>query len=61
LRDGYIAGSTRTDQGRLIQHGVFIESGCRTRLGNNVTQLSDTIYQTFLTDIHTRSCQTHRS
>lgn len=32
----YIAGSTRADQGQLIQHSVFTESGCRARLTDNV-------------------------
>lgn len=57
----YVASSTRTDQGRLIQHSVFIESGCQARLSDNVTQLSDAIYQTFLADISTRLNQTNRS
>jgi hypothetical protein len=57
----YIVGSTRADQGYLIQHSVFIESGCRAKLSDNVNQLSDAIYQTFLADISTRSSQTDRS
>jgi hypothetical protein len=56
----YIAGSTRTDQGRLTQHSVFVESGCRARLSDNVTQLSDAIHQAFLADIGTRPGHTDR-
>jgi hypothetical protein len=56
----YVAGSTRADQGQLIQHSVFIESGCRTRLSDNVTQLNDAIHQAFLADISTRSSQIDR-
>jgi hypothetical protein len=50
----FIAGSIRADQGQLIQHSVFVESGCQARLNDNVIQLSDAIYQAFLTDIDTR-------
>jgi hypothetical protein len=54
----YIASSTQADQGQLIQHSVFIESGCRARLTDNVIQHSDAIYQAFLANIGTRSGQT---
>jgi hypothetical protein len=48
------------DQGQLIQHSVFIESGCRARLNDSVTQLSDAIYQAFLANIGTCPDQTDR-
>jgi hypothetical protein len=57
----YVAGSTRANQGRVVQHSVFVESGCQAKLSGNVTQLSDAIYQAFLADISTRSSQIDRS
>jgi hypothetical protein len=57
----YIAGSTQANQGQLIQHNVFIESGCRARLDHNVTQLSDSIHHAYLTGIRTHLSQPHRS
>jgi hypothetical protein len=56
----YIAGSALADQGQLIQHSVFVESGCRAGLSDTVTQLSDAIYQAFLTNIGTCPDQTDR-
>jgi hypothetical protein len=56
----YVAGSTRADQGHLIQHSMFVESGCRVRLCDSVSQLSDAIHQAFLADISTRSSEIDR-
>jgi len=47
----YVAGSEEPGQGRLIQHAVFIESGCQAQLGGDISQLSDAIHQAFCTEL----------
>jgi hypothetical protein len=49
----YIAGSTVSCESRLIQHSVFVESGCRATLSDDITQLSDAVHQAFLSTIDT--------
>jgi hypothetical protein len=56
----YIASSTQANQGQLIRHSVFIVSGCRARLSDSVTQLSDAIYQAFPANIGKCSSQIDR-
>ncbi len=47
----YITGSEQLGAGRLIAHSVFVESGCRTKLAEDVTQLSDAVHQGFVASI----------
>lgn len=47
----YIAGSEQLGAGRLIAHGVFVESGCQTRLAEDVTRLSDAVHLGFVASI----------
>lgn len=44
----YLAGSTEPGQGRLIQHSMFVESGCRAALTADITQLTDSVHHAFL-------------
>jgi hypothetical protein len=44
----YVAGSERSQAGRLMVHSVFIDAACRDRLAEDVTRLSDTVYQGFV-------------
>lgn len=44
----YVAGSEEPQAGRLIVHSVFIDAACRGRLAEDVTRLSDSIYQGFV-------------
>ena len=45
----YIVGSEEPGQGRLIDHAVFVESGCQARLGDDIAQLTHAVYQAFAT------------
>jgi hypothetical protein len=49
----YLAGSDASGQGRLIQHNMFIESGCQARLGDDIIQVGNAIHYAFLGAINT--------
>jgi hypothetical protein len=49
----YLGGSDLPAQGRLIQHSVFIESGCRAMRTAGITQLTDSVHHAFLTALET--------
>jgi hypothetical protein len=50
----YVMGSEAPGQGRLIEQAVFIEAGCQARLGGDVAELTQAVYQAFAT-LATRS------
>jgi hypothetical protein len=41
----YVFGSTEPSQGRLVEHTVFIESGCQARLSGDVMELTQAVHQ----------------
>ena len=43
----YVAGSEEPGQGRLIEHAVFVESGCHARLSDDIAQLTHAVYRAF--------------
>jgi hypothetical protein len=45
----YVIGSETPGQGRLIEQAVFIEAGCQARLGGDVAELTQAVYQAFAT------------
>jgi hypothetical protein len=47
----YLAGSEQPAAGRLIMHNVFVESGYRTRLVDDIIELSDAVHQGFIAGI----------
>jgi len=44
----YVAGSEQPQAGRLIVHSVFIDAASRGRLAEDVTRLSNAVYQGFV-------------
>jgi hypothetical protein len=44
----YVAGSERPRAGRLIVHSLFVDTVCRDGLAQNITQLSNGVYQGFI-------------
>jgi hypothetical protein len=50
----YLVGSQEPGQGRLIEQAVFVESGCQSRLSDDITQLTDAVYRAFVTTVPTR-------
>ena len=44
----YVAGSEQPRAGRLIVHSLYVDMACRARLVEDVTQLSDAVYQGFV-------------
>ncbi|WP_156748059.1 hypothetical protein [Mycobacterium sp. E3198] len=44
----YVAGSEQPHAGRLIVHSVYLDTPSRARLAEDVTQLSDAVYQGFV-------------
>ncbi|MBS4728852.1 hypothetical protein MSM1_11065 [Mycobacterium sp. SM1] len=50
----YIAGSNQPGKGRLIQHSMFVESGSRAALNDDITRLSNAIHRAFLTSVGAR-------
>jgi hypothetical protein len=49
----YLAGSDIPGQGRLIQHSIFIESGCQARLSDDIIQVSNAIHYAFFNTVNT--------
>jgi hypothetical protein len=49
----YLANSDASGQGRLLQHNMFIESGCRARLSDDIIRVSNAIHYTFFSTINT--------
>jgi hypothetical protein len=47
-QSNYLAGSEQPHASRLIVHSLFVDTACRARLAENVTQLSDAVYQGFV-------------
>ncbi|MBV8182745.1 MAG: hypothetical protein JO045_28930 [Mycobacterium sp.] len=47
-QSNYVAGSERPRAGRLIVHSLFVDSACRDRLADDITQLSDAVYQEYV-------------
>lgn len=47
----FAEGSLEPHAGRLIVHSVFVDAVCRARLGADVAQLSDAVYQGFIASI----------
>lgn len=45
----YVADSTAPGNGRLILHSLFIESGCRATLADDIAQLGNAVHHAFLT------------
>jgi hypothetical protein len=41
----YVLGSSEPSQGRLIEHTVFIDSGCQARLSDDVARLTQAVHQ----------------
>lgn len=54
-QSNYVAGSEQPHAGRLIVHSVFVEAACRTRLAEDVTRMSDALYQGFVTTLSNES------
>lgn len=50
----YVAGSEEPGQGRLIEHAVFVESGCQARLSDDIARLTHAVYRAFVTTAATR-------
>jgi hypothetical protein len=44
----YVAGSEQPQESRLIVHSTLVDSACRERLAENITHLSDEVYQSFI-------------
>lgn len=47
-QSSYVAGSDQPHAGRLIVHSVFVDGPYRPRLGRDIAQVSDAVYQGFL-------------
>jgi len=47
-QSNYVAGSEQPHAGRLIVHSLFVDTACRDRLADDVTQLSDAVHQGFV-------------
>jgi hypothetical protein len=47
-QSNYVAGSEQPHAGRLIVHNLFVDTVCRTRLAEDIVQLSDAVYQGFI-------------
>jgi hypothetical protein len=47
-QSNYVAGSEQPHAGRLIVHSLFVDTACRDRLAEDVTQLSDAVHQGFV-------------
>lgn len=41
----YVFGSSEPSRGRLIEHTVFVDSGCRAQLSGDVAQLTQAVHQ----------------
>jgi hypothetical protein len=44
----YVAASEQPHASRLTVHSILVDSSCRERLAENITQLSDEVYHGFL-------------
>ncbi len=44
----YLLGSEESQAGRLVVHGMFVDTTCRARLADDVTARSDAVYRGFL-------------
>lgn len=47
-QSSYVAGSDQPHASRLIVHSLFVETECRARLSQDITQLSDAVYHGFV-------------
>jgi phage FluMu gp28-like protein len=47
----YVAGSQQPQASRLTVHTILVDSACRERLAENITQLSNAVYQEFVTAV----------
>ena len=47
-QSNYVAGSEQPHASRLIVHSLFADAPCRTRLAEDVTELSDAVYRGFV-------------
>jgi hypothetical protein len=47
-QSNYVAGSEQPHAGRLIVHSLLVDSACRGRLAEDITQLSDAVYQEYV-------------
>lgn len=47
-QSNYVAGSEQPHAGRLIVHSIFVDAASRTRLAEDITQLSNAVYQGFI-------------
>lgn len=52
----YVAGSERPHASRLTVHSILVDSACRERLAENITQLSDEVYHGFLSALSEERC-----
>ena len=47
-QSNYVAGSEQPHASRLIVHSLFVDTACRARLAEDVTQLSDAVYHGYV-------------
>lgn len=47
-QSNYVAGSEQPHAGRLVMHSLFVDTACRTRLAEDIAQLSDAVYEGFI-------------
>jgi hypothetical protein len=47
-QSSFVAGSEMPHASRLIVHSLFVDTTCRARLAEDVTQLSDAVYEGFV-------------
>lgn len=47
----FTEGSVKPHSGRLILHSLFVEAACRPRLGGDIAQLSDGVYEGFVATV----------
>jgi hypothetical protein len=47
-QSNYVAGSEQLNAGRLTVHSVFVDPACRDRLGGDIAEMCDAVYQGFV-------------
>ncbi len=47
-QSNYVAGSEQPHAGRLIVHSLFVDTACRARLTDDISGLTDAVYEGFV-------------